>query len=438
LFFRDAREVHVEIIERKHVTKQKCCAATLGGRDCVEGDTQKSYSASIEHLASIRDVADKARKAQFGSSSDSKQPERLFDETRMDILVERVAAEVTKKMKPFILKLAKAAGIASTGDDDDDAKSAIDGADGGMTLDQKYEMGEIDKMPDDPAELALYNVVGVDSANFGLSNPGLGGKAGKAGKGKLKALQQAPSRTLPLEQQANLNVSSASVVNQISPIALGTLQQPNPKDARKWIECFRYECRVPTINLQTFYSRYRYLLAKCFFQAAPNEVATGAPDQTSATPGDVAGAESQASVIKGMSIVDYCDISSEAALAARQAKRDHLFVIAGDRFVEELDVAKRVRVQEDAVLQHLMSQMLKLTENYVPVATLQLMNWASDAAAAESLSAQSQNLILTLRNIKLVYDAAVSEKVVLQSPEDTDILEATSVPASSSVIYSCV
>jgi hypothetical protein len=243
---------------------------------------------------------------------------------------------------------------------------------------------------------------------------------------------------LPLEQQANLNVSSASVVNQISPIALGTLQQPNPKDARKWIECFRYECRVPTINLQTFYSRYRYLLAKCFFQAAPNEVATGAPDQTSATPGDVAGAESQASVIKGMSIVDYCDISSEAALAARQAKRDHLFVIAGDRFVEELDVAKRVRVQEDAVLQHLMSQMLKLTENYVPVATLQLMNWASDAAAAESLSAQSQNLILTLRNIKLVYDAAVSEKVVLQSPEDTDILEATSVPASSSVIYSCV
>jgi hypothetical protein len=210
----------------------------------------------VDRLSKCREAIEKSRHAKF--SETAAKPERLFDETRMDLLVERVACEVTKKLRPILNKMALSFGMQGTGDDEDDAKSATQGmgpshrlsagaVPNGLSDEQMHDLGMMEGTTHDPAEEVLYHLAGADSSHTGVVASSVQEKRHKGGGGKTKAAKELlgkggelPSGKAPQQASANFSASVANE-NKISPNSLVMLQLVSPKDASKWIQVFRDE-----------------------------------------------------------------------------------------------------------------------------------------------------------------------------------------------------
>ena len=411
-------------METQNVKKVRCSAATLGGRDCVDGDTQKTYAASVDRLSKCREAIDKSRHAKF--SDTAAKPEKLFDESRMDLLVERVACEVTRKLRPILAKMACSFGTQGTGDDDDDAKSATlymgtsnrlsaAGVGSGLSDEQMQDLGMLDGPTHDPAEESLYQLAGVDCSHTGVVASSVIGKGKqKGGGGKTKA---AKGGELTLEK-ANV---SASLPNKISQNSLVMLQLVSPKDSSKWIQVFRDEAIRPGTppDMSQFFSRYQNLMVKSFFVAQ-----SPAPDG-GANPLQ----QSHLEITAGCSITEYIDISLSGVESARAKARDNLMLVAGKLAVVEIsaDNFERTRksihrIQEDAVAQHLMANLLKITETHIPPVITELIEWF--AIMSNNQHEQSEHLRRAFCHISYVLQSVADGKLSLQSPGDDHALEA--------------
>jgi hypothetical protein len=409
--------------------KVRCSAATLGGRDCVDGDTQKTYAASVDRLSKCREAIDKSRHAKF--SDTAAKPDKLFDESRMDLLVERVACEVTKKIRPILTKMALSFGMQGTGDDDDDAKSATQGmgpsnrlsaaaVPSGLSDEQMQDLGMLDGPTHDPAEESLYQLAGVDFSHTGVvASSGNGKGKNKGGVGKPKAVKELWGKEAPQQASANVSASSANE-NKISQNSLVMLQLVSPKDASKWIQVFRDEANRPgtTPDMSQFFSRYQNLMVKCFFVAQ-----SPAPDG-GANPLQ----QSHVEITAGSSITEYIDISLSGVESAREKARDNLMLVVGKLAVVEIsaDNFERTRqslhrIQEDAVAQHLMAQLLKITETHIPPVIKELIEWF---AIESNQHEQSEHLRLALSHISCVLQSVADGKLSLQSLGDDHTLEA--------------
>jgi hypothetical protein len=420
-------------METQNVKKVRCSAATLGGRDCVDGDTQKTYAASVDRLSKCREAIDKSRHAKF--SETAAKPERLFDESRMDLLVERVACEVTKKLRPILTKMAFSFGMQGTGDDDDDAKSATQGmgpsqrpsavvVPNGLSDEQMQDLGMLDCPTHDPAEESLYQLAGADFSHTGVVASQGNGKGKHKGKTRpakelLGKGGELTSGKTPQQASANVSASLANE-NKISQNSLVMLQLVSPKDASKWIQVFRDEANRPgtTPDMSQFFSRYQNLMVKCFFVAQ-----SPAPDG-GANPLQ----QSHVEITAGSSITEYIDISLSGVESAREKARDNLMLVVGKLAVVEIsaDNFERTRkslhrIQEDAVAQHLMAQLLKITETHIPPVIKELIEWF---AIESNQHEQSEHLRLALSHISCVLQSVADGKLSLQSPGDDHTLEA--------------
>jgi hypothetical protein len=142
------------------------------------------------------------------------------------------------------------------------------------------------------------------------------------------------------------------------------------------------------------------------------------------------GAQSHLEITAGCSITEYIDISLSGVESAREKARDNLILVAGKLAVVEIsaDNFERSRkalhrIQEDAVAQHLMAQLLKITETHIPPVIKELIEWFATKSGQQQHE-QSEHLRRALSHISCILQSVADGKLSLQSPGDDHALEA--------------